>query len=386
MTEAEELAEAYFTLGMKPGGSKDAVHSRWKRLAMVWHSDRFTSTTSKQEADEELKNINNARDILKKHFETSHKESGSCACNASSAGSAGPAKQPGGTGQGPGPGKRRTTQETDKQEADAARRTKERAERAAKDAAEKDAQSAKAAAEASAADKSKQQAEITVITEGEKLRWKIALCMAAAWIVLSIFAFCITGTKVWWTHLTEKWKQEQQWKTDDDNQKKAAQEAAAAQQREEDAQAQAAQKQRDADDQKRKNESIDRARASIKLQQDIIDHCTSELAKAKTQLDDPNVSYGEKLKLQDWQRQQQNYLSTAQANYNMAQQELADLTATKAPPPIGGNTDTPVPHIDSSFSRPPVDFRTIAPSTDQPPVQKFSTPHWTPSNYSEQLK
>jgi curved DNA-binding protein CbpA len=372
MTEAEQLAEAYFTLGMKPGGSKEAVHSRWKRLAMVWHSDRFPSEDAKREADEELKNINNARDILKKHFETSHKNEGSCACNASSAASQN--RQPGGTGPGPGPGKRRNTQDTDREEAEAARRSKERADQTARAAAERTAQEAKARTEANAAtaaaEKSKQHAEQTAAAESEKLRWKIAIWMAVAWVMISFSAFCLTSVKGWWTHLNDQWNQERQWKADQEQQKRDAEKAAADQAQQEQEQAAADQKRRDAEDQERKNQQIARDRETIKIQQNIIDHCTSEIAKAQAQIYDPNVAQSEKNKSTSWQMQQQKYLGDAQANYNFAQQDLANLTGTKAPPQLGGNTDTPVPQISPAK----------LPELPDSPVQKFTTPHWTPNS------
>jgi curved DNA-binding protein CbpA len=377
MTEAEKLAEAYFTLGMKPGGSEEAVRRRWKRLAMAWHSDRFASQEAKQEADEELKNINNARDTLKSHFgSSSHKKSGPCACNAN-AGATDPTKQPGGPGQGPGPGKRRTTQETDNEEAAAARRNKERAERAATAAGEKSAQEAKAAAEAAAAEQAKQNAEQTATIEGEKLRWKIALCMAAAWIVLSIFGFGATSIKGWWTNLNDRWKQEHQSQIDNENAKKAAKDAAAAQEQQAQEQANADQKRRDSEDQDRKNRSIASTKASMVQSQQIIDHCNSELASIRARLADP--ACGDKIKLQGYEAQNLKYISDAQVQYNLAQQELANLTQTQAPPPLGGSTDTPVPLVDPSiYSLPPGNLHN-APSIDPPPVQKFTTPPWNPN-------
>jgi curved DNA-binding protein CbpA len=381
MTEAEKLAEAYFALTLKPGSSLDAINRRFKRLVQVWHPDKFPSGSGQDEATEELKQINAAHDTLKKHFETSHSASGSCACNAYNNSSS----RQSSPGPGPGPGKRRNTQETDREEADAARRSRERADRAAKAAAEAAAREAKARADAAAAAQaeaqSKQHAEETVSIESEKLRWKIAICMGVAWIVLSFSAFCLTSTKVWWTHLNEKWAQERQDKIDDENQKKAAAAAAATQAQQEQQQTEAEQKRRDAEEQERKNEAIARAKAAINEQQQIIDHCNSELAKIQPQLNDPNVADIEKIKLEGYKGQNQKWLSDAQANYNLAQNRLADATGITAPPPIGGNTDTPVPHTNSSlFSRPPVNFTNVVPSTEQPPVQKFDTPHWTPNN------
>ncbi|MGH2478945.1 MAG: J domain-containing protein [Ktedonobacteraceae bacterium] len=75
MTEEEKLAKAYFILGLEPGAPLDKITRRHKRLIMVWHPDRFPTEDGKKEAEEELKNINNAKDDLKNHFEKSHKAS-----------------------------------------------------------------------------------------------------------------------------------------------------------------------------------------------------------------------------------------------------------------------------------------------------------------------
>ena len=102
MIDAETLAEAYFVLSLKPGDQMDKVNARWKRLAMVWHPDRFPSEHGKKDAEEELKKINDAKDKLNKHFASEHKASGPCACNPT--GAKPKQQERSGTGQGPGPG------------------------------------------------------------------------------------------------------------------------------------------------------------------------------------------------------------------------------------------------------------------------------------------
>lgn len=196
MTEEEILAKAYAVLGIDGGSSLETINRRWKRLAMVWHSDRFPTEDGKADADEELKKINNARDVLKKHFATAHTETSNCACKPKSGTS-----QPGrtGTGQGPGPGKRRTTQETSAaDEAEAKRRNQERAraaeaerQKAAAEAAAKAAQSAPQPASSSAVDQVKS-------ANDEALRWKVTLGIGAAWVALSLFGCVGMGLKHWW--------------------------------------------------------------------------------------------------------------------------------------------------------------------------------------------
>jgi len=153
MTEEEKLQKAYFVLGLEPGAPLDKITRRHKRLIMVWHPDRFPTEDGKKDAEEELKQINNAKDDLKSHFEKNHKTSGPCACKPSAAGSTQHTYQSGarsGQGPGPGPGKRKTTQETNREEAEAQRRSKERQQKAAEEAAEKERQRQAAAASATA--------------------------------------------------------------------------------------------------------------------------------------------------------------------------------------------------------------------------------------------
>ena len=210
MSEEEILAKAYRILGLEPGASMDAINRRYKRLIMVWHPDRFPTDDGKKDAEEELKQINDAKDKLKKHFETAHKTNGSCACKPTAG--AGPTsststKSRSGQGPGPGPGRRKTTQETDREEAEAQRRNEERARQAAAEAAEKDRQAREAANAAAAAQKSAQQAiDQEKLIQDERLRWKITLCLAAAWIGLSIAGWAGMGLKHWWHDVSWKWQ------------------------------------------------------------------------------------------------------------------------------------------------------------------------------------
>ena len=210
MTEEEKLQKAYFVLGLEPGAPMDKITRRHKRLIMVWHPDRFPTEDGKKDAEEELKQINNAKDDLKSHFEKNHKTSGPCACKPAAAGSTQHTYQSGarsGQGPGPGPGKRKTTQETNREEAEAQRRSKERQQKAAEEAAEKERQRQAAAASAAATQQTTQQAaEHTKLLDDERLRWKVALCIGAAWIGLSLFGWIGTSVKAWWHDVSWKWQ------------------------------------------------------------------------------------------------------------------------------------------------------------------------------------
>jgi curved DNA-binding protein CbpA len=71
-----EIHKALHVLGLESGASQETIQRRYKRLIMVWHPDRFPNDEGKKDAEEELKKINNANDILKKHFATNHRASG----------------------------------------------------------------------------------------------------------------------------------------------------------------------------------------------------------------------------------------------------------------------------------------------------------------------
>lgn len=207
MTEEEKLQKAYFILGLEPGSPLDTITRRYKRLILVWHPDRFPTEEGKKDAEEELKKINNAKDDLKNHFEKSHKTSGVCACKPSPGGSTQGSNQ-GSTrsSQGPGPGKRKTTQETNREEAEAQRRSREREARAAAEAAEKEKQRREAASAQAPQQTAQQAVDQAKLLEDERLRWKVTVCLGAAWIGLSLFGWVGMSLKSWWHDVSWKWQ------------------------------------------------------------------------------------------------------------------------------------------------------------------------------------
>lgn len=75
-----EIHKALRDLGIEPGASWDDVTARYKLLVRMWHSDR-ARPEDKAVADQELKKINNARDLLKEHYKSAaHVTSGYCRC------------------------------------------------------------------------------------------------------------------------------------------------------------------------------------------------------------------------------------------------------------------------------------------------------------------
>ena len=208
MTEQEKLQKAYFVMGLEPGAPLDKITRRHKRLIMVWHPDRFPTADGKKEAEEELKQINNAKDDLKHHFEKEHKTSGPCACKPSPGSTSQTGQSSGHSGPGPGPGRRRTTQETDNEEAEAERRSKAREQQAAAEEAEKRRQKQAAENPQPAEPTAQQETDQAKLREDERLRWKVSACLGIAWIALSLFGFMGTGLKAWWHDFSWKWERD----------------------------------------------------------------------------------------------------------------------------------------------------------------------------------
>jgi hypothetical protein len=64
----DEIQESYRTLELKEGASPEAVKEAYRSLVKVWHPDRFGDDEKlRRRADEKLKQINRAYDLLKDH-------------------------------------------------------------------------------------------------------------------------------------------------------------------------------------------------------------------------------------------------------------------------------------------------------------------------------
>ncbi len=387
MTEEEILARAYFVMGKEAGTSMEAITERYKRLAMVWHSDRFPKAEAKAEAEEEMKKINNARDDLKKHFANNHKATGYCACRPGVA--TDKPRERTGSGQAPGPGKRRTTQETNNEEAEARKRNEERARRAAEDAAAAKAKKAAAAAQQATAEQTVQSAlEQTKLAADEKLRWKISICMVIAWVCLNAFGAFSMNAKSWWHDFSWKWERDHAptppTSTTPDpstqgyipgyNKTPGGDQNSWQQQQNED------QKRRDEQAERQKKQDIYNTRQAIDRYQKTIAHCTSEIAKVDAQLADPSVSDYEKRKSSSFADAQRGYLAEAQGNLAEAQKRFTELTGrpaseanitdwspTASPTIAPSNNNLAVPINGTNFTSP-------APPPISTPSNLFMTP------------
>lgn len=65
-----ELEEAFKTLRVKPGCTLEQVMHQYRLLAMIWHPDRVNSEEEKRFAEDELKKINHAKDVLGAYFKS----------------------------------------------------------------------------------------------------------------------------------------------------------------------------------------------------------------------------------------------------------------------------------------------------------------------------
>jgi len=167
-----DLHKAYSILGLEPGSSMESIQRRYKRLIMVWHPDRFQNAEGKSDAEEELKKINNAKDLLAKHFAGGHKDAGACDCR-SSGDEAQYQRAPGSTGPGR---KAKSTDDIFREEQAAKQRDAERSEEA------------KQKAERTAQQEHEQTVKTAFTQESERntesLRWKISIGSAAAFVLL----------------------------------------------------------------------------------------------------------------------------------------------------------------------------------------------------------
>ncbi len=377
MSDHQTLQKAYRDLGMDGGEPFDVIKRRHKRLILVWHPDRFQNAEGKLEAEAELKKINNAKDLLSAHFERSHSDSPQCSCRSAGgssqtsqtppSGSSAERSQPG-PGPGPGPGRRRSTQERDTEEEEARQRSRERAQKAAAEAAEQDAQ-AKAFSEKYAKTQKAEEDALSHrrIMQDESLRWKIAIGLGAIWVALCFYGWAGTGLKAWWHDFSWKWERDHRpaATTPSDsstgstrriipsyNQYPGGNDAAYQ------TQTDIEQKRRDAEAEKQKQQDIYNTKMEIDKQENIIRHCTGEIAKIDTQLDDTNVSSVDKKSALNFQNSQKGYLFQAQNELNSANQRLSELTGNPAPTPVIPTTPVPRTFDTAPFSYQPSSLRT----------------------------
>ncbi|BAZ19545.1 heat shock protein DnaJ domain-containing protein [Kalymmatonema gypsitolerans NIES-4073] len=71
MSDRLNINDAYSILGLKPGASPTEVKRAYRKLVKIWHPDRFSHPQKKQEAEQKIKQINEAYNKLKSDLPSS---------------------------------------------------------------------------------------------------------------------------------------------------------------------------------------------------------------------------------------------------------------------------------------------------------------------------
>lgn len=336
MPEEEDIRKAYLYLGLEAGTELPEVMTKYKRSAMVWHPDRMPNDPkAREEATEELKKFNWARDVLKAHFEGGrHSSTGPCICR--------PANFDGtGHRRNTGPGRRaKTTEETNREEAQAKAKNEERARRAA---GEQSTQQDKAQTEQAAAQAMQDAMNYEQTLNDNRLRWRIALGLAAAYIGLCIFGYVGTGIKAWWHTFSFQWerdhapKQEQTQRVSQPlpllqvspyDQPPSTNYATSQPPQD------LAQQRRDDEAKKKHDQDIYFAKLDVDRYQRSIEHGQTLIPDLETQIANPNISNVDRHKLETYRDFQQKELTKNIENLKYAQSHLRELeTATDVPKP-----------------------------------------------------
>lgn len=368
-----ELHKAYAVLGLDAGSSMESILRRYKRLIMVWHPDRAPTKEHKEFAEEELKKINNAKDLLAKHFGATggHKAAG-CDCQAgatTSAGAGAKGTSTGGAGPGPGPAYHRTKTPDEKYQEEQAAKKRD-AERKAREEAEANAKKAQEYQAPPSMETAMQQQKAL---QDEKLRWQCSIGIVVAFVALEIFGSMAIGAKSWWHDFSWKWQRDHSEpqkpigttpdttpspyiepynRTPGGNQTTWQQEQT---QREKD---------KTERDQKQHDQDVYFTRLDVDKYQKIIEHCNSELTNLELQIASSSVSEFEKNRLRETRDFRQKNLAEAQANLKFAQEKLAGLTGQPIP--------QSAPSIASPFTTRP--SNSLFPSTSSNGISPFAPP------------
>jgi curved DNA-binding protein CbpA len=387
-----DLHKAYAVLGLEPGSSMESIMRRYKRLIMVWHPDRAPTPEHKEFAEEELKKINNAKDLLTKHFGNGggHRTTG-CECQPEAAkASAGGSKSSSGASAGPGPNYHRSKTADEKYQEEQAAKKRD-ADRKAREEQEANAKRAQEEYQQKSAQQSMEAAmQQQKSLQDEKLRWQISIGLIVAFIALEVFGCMAMGAKQWWHDVTWKWQNEHSdsgTKTPDIGTNTGTDTSTSPYIPPYDRTPggntttwQQEQEQRDKEQKEREKKQHDDdvyfTKLEIDKQQKIIEHCNSELTNLEIQIADPNVSEYEKNKLRDMRDFRQKNLSEAQASLKVAQDKLASLTGevpVQTTPSIVSPFSTnrrgipfvPIPSNNTSPFAPPADpnSTSLSPST-----------------------
>lgn len=83
-----ELETAYRILELEPGASMEEVNRAYKDLVFVWHPDRIPQDNERlyQKAQDKIKALNHARDLLRSHHRQDHNGNGNGSASSNGTG------------------------------------------------------------------------------------------------------------------------------------------------------------------------------------------------------------------------------------------------------------------------------------------------------------
>lgn len=190
MSIEEDLSKAYLILGIESGTEWEAVLARYKTCARVWHPDKAPDDpVRQQEATDELKRLNWARDVLKAHFkEGSHSEKGYCACRKKTK------EQPEPPPVGPAS---ESTSSPSSEPPDFSSFTQGGTQ--SEDS------------EKSGADNSRIQEGVyqSKLLQDQGLRWKVATALGIAYVSLCLFGITANSAKNTWSEWAKSWQKKE---------------------------------------------------------------------------------------------------------------------------------------------------------------------------------
>lgn len=323
MSNEDDLAKAYMILGIEPGIEWQAILARYKVCAKVWHPDRAPDDAKwREEATEELKKLNWARDVLKSHFESeSHSSSGNCACRKKEK------TESERTQSGPGPDRKsRTSSEPPDFSAFTKGQGHFQSEHSEQDSPSK-----------SRMDEAINEKRLL---SDHSLRWKVATALGIAYISLCLFGMAANGAKDTWGEWARGWQQKEvpkvsepapiqaqppvyvpaynqfpsgntsSWQNQQDENRKRKEEAA----------------------QKKREQDLYFAKLEVDKYETQIQYCNNEITQIDIKLTNPKMAQTTRNQLLGLREYRTKSLGEAQAFLKVAQEKVATLDPTYVPP------------------------------------------------------
>jgi curved DNA-binding protein CbpA len=186
-----DLHKAYSVLGMEPGASMKSIMERYDQLIMIWHPDRVHSPERKQFAEDELKKINNAKDVLVEHFNGGGHQQSGCECQAEQTHGTADSRQESSGATGPGYHRSRTSEDKQSEDDAARRRDAERKHHEQQETNRKQAEETQQ--QRPSEERARRAIHDQKALHDEKLRWQVTLGIVMTFVGLEMFG-CVCNT------------------------------------------------------------------------------------------------------------------------------------------------------------------------------------------------